>query len=129
MCIMTVTVIVKLRLVPLPPQPIPLPGEDLVDDVFVADNVAGSLDLEASIDLDVDGTRPAVFVDHGDAAVAGAVLLNGVDDGAGNGVGVVGGGVVDADEVVVARDFDRGVDAQADGGLALVRVAVVLVRV
>lgn len=57
--------------------------------------------------------------------MAGAVLLDGLDDSLCNSVGVAGGRVVEADEVVVAGDVDRGVDAETNGREALFVVCVV----
>ena len=49
--------------------------EDLFNNLLVANNVANAIDHHASIHLDLDGTGIAVTINHGDAAVAGAVLL------------------------------------------------------
>lgn len=90
--------------------------KDLVHDIFVADDVPRALNSDARVNLNLDGARPAIFVNHGDAALARAVLLDGFDDGSGNGVGMAGWCIREAHEVVVLGDEDRGVDAKADGG-------------
>jgi len=106
-----------------------VPAEDLIDDGLVADDVAGALDGDAGVDLDLDGSRPAVLVDHGNAALTGAALLDGLDDGPGDGVGVACGRVGEADEVVVLGDENGGIDAEADGRDALCRRVHVVVVV
>lgn len=100
----------------------PLP-QHLEHDALGADDVACALDGHAGLDLDVDGPRPPVLVDHGDAAAA--ALPEGLDDGAGDGRRVLPRGVAQADEVLVAAYRDRGVDAEAYGrGPVGVRVGV-----
>lgn len=86
--------------------------KNLCHKVLVAHDVSVPVDLQPSVDLDPHGPRSAVLVNHGNPALTGAVLLDGVDDGASNGVGVLSGGLVDADVVVVAGDSDGGVDSK-----------------
>lgn len=97
-------------------------SEDLLDDILGADDIASSLDHHASVDLDLDGTRASLLVNHGDTALSRAVLLNSMDDSLGNGIGLVSGARADAHEVVVLGDVERGADAEADGRALLGRV-------
>lgn len=103
-----VLILVLLHVPSLPPQ---VAREDMSDKTLVAHDIVCAQDVHAGIDLDLDRSGSAVLVNHGDAALSGAVLLEGAHDGASNGVGVLGRRVTHAHDVVVAVDSDGGVDA------------------
>lgn len=100
--------------------------QNLVDNILVTNDVPRALNRDARVNLNLNRARPAILVNHGDAALAGAVLLDSLDDGPGNGVGMAGWCICKAHEVVILGDEDRGVDAEADGGDVLFLLVILI---
>lgn len=107
-------IILILISAPLPCKPALL--KNLVHNILVTNDVPRALNRDARVDLNLDGAGTAIFVNHGNSTLAGAVLLDGLDDGPGNGVGMAGWRICKAHKVVVLGDEDRGVDAETNGG-------------
>lgn len=89
--------------------------EILIEGLLAAQEIVATLEHQASMDFDLDGSGTALFVDHRQADVACTIVSHGLDDCLSDFLRVVGRGASNAENVVVVGNFNARVDTEDNG--------------